>query len=86
VSDIKKLAILDLHKIAPKKTEHDGRFWGFFDSQESAAILEAYDSGELRVVARDFASSIDRVKDQIFELERARQRDGAKHHEPVRQY
>ncbi len=80
VSDLYRLSVLDLLRIIPKHIEHDGRFRGFFDPADAAEILEAYDSGRLRVVARDFASSINRVKDRIFEMERARLIDGAKYH------
>ena len=72
VSDFHKLAILDLHKIIPKRAEHNGRYWAFFAKDDAGKILEAYDAGRLKVVARDFVSAISRVKDRIFELERTR--------------
>ena len=76
VSDFHKLAVLDHYKVAPKKVEHTGRYWAFFLKQEVEKLIDDYDSGRLKVVARDFVSSINRVKDRIFEMERTQNRSG----------
>ena len=71
VSDLHKLAVLDLHRISPIRTEHNGRFWAFFPKDKAEKLLADYDAGTLKVVARDFVASVSRVKDRIFEHERA---------------
>ncbi len=72
ISDFHRLAILDLHRIIPKKIEHNGRYWAYFSEEDVGQILSDYDAGSLTVIARDFVASIGRVKDRIFESERAK--------------
>ena len=76
ISDFYKLVVLNHLKITPQRTEYNGRYWGFFIKVEVSKVLNDYDAGRLKVVARDFVSSINRVKDRIFELERANARSG----------
>ena len=76
VSDFNKLAVLDLLRITPRRTEYNGRYWAFFD-QTAAGPLAEYESGALQRPLRDFVASLDRVKTRIFESERAmRAKDG----------
>lgn len=80
VSDIYRLAVLNMMGISPVKTDYkDYRYWGFFDPEKAETILADYENGTLRVVARDLSASIVRVKDRIFEMERAQKRNGEDH-------
>lgn len=71
ISDFHRLAILDLHRIIPKRIKHNGRYWAYFSEDEAGQILSEYDAGTLTVICRDFVASIERVKDRIFESERS---------------
>lgn len=77
VSDFYKLAVLDISGITPERTENKGRFWAFFKRDKVEKLLADYESGKLKVVARDFAASVSRTKDRIFESERIER--GANH-------
>lgn len=83
VSEYHKLAVLDLFKITPARTEHNGRFWAYFDTPLATKILNDYDSGTLQVTARDYVAAVQRVKDRIFEAERARARSGSHVYQPA---
>jgi hypothetical protein len=76
ISDIFKLTVADHFKKTPIRTEHTGRYWAYYAKRDVDKLLEDYESGHLRVIARDFVSSLNRVKDRIFEAERARARSG----------
>jgi hypothetical protein len=76
ISDFHKLAVLDLLKVVPTKTEHTGRFWAYYPQEKVEVILTEYETGTLKVIARDFVASVQRIKDRIFEAERARARSG----------
>lgn len=78
VSDFFKLAVLDLLHLTPRRTEHNGRYWAYFDRGSAQKLLDQYDSGVLRGCLRDYAASIERVKTRIFESERMA-RNGANH-------
>lgn len=78
VSDFHKLALLDLFGIPPKATEYNGRYWAYFNKSDVDGLLADYEAGHLKVTARDYVSAISRVKDRIFELERAHTRSGFK--------
>jgi hypothetical protein len=71
VSDMFKLALLDLYKLTPKRVEYKERYEAYFDSADVDEILLGYESGTLQVEARAFADSIDRTKDRIFAARRA---------------
>lgn len=70
VSDFNKLAVLDLNRIRPLRSNYDGRYRVYFRREDVEKIICDYENGLLTVVARDFVSSIKRVKDRIFESER----------------
>ncbi len=76
VSDFYKLAVLDLYRVIPIRAEHTGRYWAYFSKEDAQKLIDEYESGHLKVVARDFVSSISRVKDRIFELERTHHKSG----------
>lgn len=72
VSDYSKLAVLDMKGIIPLRSERvDGRFWGIYATKDVEKILELYDSGKMKVSVREFVAALGRVKDRIFERERA---------------
>lgn len=82
VTDIFKLAVLDLKGVPVRQIKWNGRLWAYFEKKEAEEVLANYEAGHLLVQARDFASSIQRVKDRIFEAERiARTEKGAKNNE-----
>ena len=71
VSDYYKMAILDLHGISPQKIERSGsRICGLFPKDAVSRILQDYESGVLRVVARDFEAALRRTRTRIIEAKR----------------
>lgn len=81
ISDFHKLAVLDLHRIKPIRADYAGRYWAYYSRDDAGKLLDDYETGRLKVVARDFVSAINRTKDKIFELERARENNGARNYE-----
>jgi hypothetical protein len=82
VDSIEKLAVLELHRKFPTHTAYQGRFLAYFDYDQASPTLESYDRGDLCGNLRDFAEALRRVRDRIFERERAeRAKAGANGHE-----
>lgn len=75
VSDYFKLAILDLSGVVPQRAERSGgRYWAYFPKDKARKLLDEYDSGKLKVVARDLEAAVTRTKNKIFESERGESR------------
>ena len=71
VSDFARLAVLDLKAVAPIRSERVGsRYWAYFKESQARKLLESYENGTLKVIARDYDSAMKRTKDRIFESER----------------
>ena len=77
LSDMYRMAILDLAGVQPTRSEFDGRLWAAYDAGQADKILKEFDSGKLKVVGRDFVSAIQRIKDRVFQQARlAKSRGG----------
>lgn len=70
ISDYYKLAVLDMFRVKPKRTEYNGRYWAYYNALEAAQLMHDYDAGILKVSIRDFVASVRSVKSQIFESKR----------------
>ena len=72
VSDMYRLAALDLFQIPPARHEHTARYLAFFTRRDAEKLLADYDTGNMKASLRDYAAALKRVKDRIFESERLR--------------
>lgn len=71
VCDFARLAVLDLAGIVANRTERIGnRFWAYFPESKAKKVMDAFENGTLKVVARDYDAALRRTKDRIFNSER----------------
>lgn len=76
VTDYYKLAVLDLHRVPPVRSEHSGRYWAYYKKADIKNLLEDYENGRLKVIARDYVAAVQRTKSKIFESERVSKAEG----------
>lgn len=76
VCDLNHMAALELAKVYPRKTERIGtRFTGFYPKEKADKVISKYELGELKAPVIETMSALRRVKDRIFDAERAAMRE-----------
>lgn len=85
ISDLHQLAVLAYSRIQPIGTEYrNGRFWAFYDPKLAQEVLDQFEANQLQVDALTFCGAIQRVKDRIFERERAQRAKNGNSYAPIR--
>src|SRR4051812_18493741 len=72
VHDLNHMAALEYSKVYPARTERIGsRVTGFYPKDKADKVINRYETGLLKAPMLEVMSALRRVKDRIFETERA---------------
>lgn len=72
VHDLNHMTVLELSKLYPIRTERIGsRVTGFYPKDKADKIISRHEMGDLKAPTLDVLYALKRVKDRIFDFERA---------------